>query len=83
MTSILSLNQARWVLADAPLDQVERIARRHDLPEVIARMICARGIAQGDFNEDEIAAFLKPTLKEHFPDPFALAGIAPIIWRAQ
>lgn len=71
MTVIRSLNQAKWVLADAPLDQVERVARRHDLPEVIARMLCARGIAEND-----IAAFLNPTLKDHFPDPFALAGMA-------
>ena len=29
----LSLNKARWVMPDASLDVVERVARAHDLPE--------------------------------------------------
>jgi len=70
MTSILSLSNARWVQPDIDIAQVERLARRHNLPEMIARLLCQRGIA-----EDNIAAFLSPSLKEHFPDPFSLAGM--------
>ncbi len=67
-----SLNGARWKLADAEVDvaQVARIMRSHDVPEVIARLLCARAIP-----EDQIAAFLNPTLKEHFPDPLSMAGM--------
>ena len=63
----LSLNKARWVMPDADLGAVEKITRAHDLPEVVARMLVQRGI-----KADDIPAFLNPTLKDHFPDPFAL-----------
>ncbi len=65
-----SLNQARWVMPDVDLDEVARVARAHDLPEAAARMLCARGIAQ-----DDIPSFLKPTLKDDFPDPLSLQGM--------
>ncbi|MGB0719684.1 MAG: single-stranded-DNA-specific exonuclease RecJ [Bdellovibrionales bacterium] len=70
MLDSLSFNKARWDLPDVDLSYVERIARTHDVPEVAARMLAGRGVA-----EDEIAAFLHPTLKDHFPDPFSMAGM--------
>jgi single-stranded-DNA-specific exonuclease len=63
-----SLNKARWVLPDVALDDVERLARAHDVPEIIARILCQRGV-------EDVAGFLNPTLKDHFPDPFSLAGM--------
>ncbi|MDH5723545.1 MAG: DHH family phosphoesterase, partial [Alphaproteobacteria bacterium] len=68
--SSYSLNKARWILADAPLSDIEDIARRFDLPEIVARLLCARGIAKED-----VGSFLKPTLKDDFPDPFSLKGM--------
>lgn len=65
-----SFGKARWVMADPPVEQVEALMRRHDLPEMIARMLVSRGVAEGD-----VDAFLAPTLREHFPDPFKLAGM--------
>ena len=65
-----SLNKAHWLLPDTDLTQVERIARAHDLPEIVARLLCVRGIEEAD-----IEGFLHPTLKTHFPDPFALKGM--------
>lgn len=66
-----SLGKARWRMADGDLDAVERVVRQYDVPEVVARLLCARGVAM-----DEIPAFLNPTLKDHFPDPFSLKGMA-------
>lgn len=74
MTSILNIDQSlmlsRWVMADVRMDDVERIMRRHDLPEAVARLLAGRGVA-----EDSIANFLNPTLKNDFPDPFSLTGM--------
>jgi len=63
-----SLNKARWVLPDVPIDAVERLVRDHDVPEVIARMLHARGVK-------DIPVFLRPTFQENFPDPFCMAGM--------
>lgn len=65
-----SFNRARWVLGDADLATVEQIARRHDVPEIIARLLVLRGVAA-----DDVPKFLNPTLKNDFPDPFTLAGM--------
>ena len=65
-----SLMRARWVMPDAPLDQVEQLARAHNLPEIVARMLCARGVTK-----DSVETFLRPTLKNNFPDPFTMQGM--------
>ncbi|MCD8526350.1 MAG: single-stranded-DNA-specific exonuclease RecJ [Alphaproteobacteria bacterium] len=65
-----SLGKARWVMNDPSLDRVDTLMRRHDLPEIVARLLAARGI-----EEAEVQSFLSPTLREHFPDPFKLAGM--------
>lgn len=80
MFDSLSLNKAHWVRPDVDLGAVERVARAHDLPETIARMLLQRGVAQ-----DDIPGFLKPTLREHFPDPFLMAdmkGLAEFVAEA-
>lgn len=65
-----SLSQTRWTMQETDLNKVEQIARRYDLPEVVARLLCARGIA-----ENKISSFLSPTLKNDLPDPYSLAGM--------
>ena len=62
--------QAKWVMPEVALDDVEKLARQYDLPEIVARLLCARGI-----EADEVQSFLYPTLKDNFPDPFSLQGM--------
>lgn len=65
-----SLMGARWIIPETDNDQVERLARRHGLPEIIARLLVLR-----DIDEESVEAFLFPTLKAHFPDPLTMAGM--------
>ncbi len=65
-----SLMQARWVVPAVSLDTVEKIARQHDLPEIVARLIQGRNIPL-----DGIESFLDPKLSRDFPDPFKLQGM--------
>ncbi len=65
-----SLNKARWVASDSALDDIERIARKHDIPEIAARLVVQAGIPF-----EEVEAFLKPTLKNDFPNPFSMKGM--------
>lgn len=55
---------------DPSLDRVEALMRRFDLPEMVARLLAVRGVA-----EDSVPAFLNPTLRDHFPNPFKLKGM--------
>ncbi len=65
-----SLQGARWILASADLDQVDRYMKFYCLPEIIARLLCIRGVPFQSVDE-----FLNPSLREHFPDPSSLAGM--------
>jgi single-stranded-DNA-specific exonuclease len=65
-----SLMQARWSMPDVSMDVVEQITRKHNLPEIIARLLSVRNIAP-----DEVDAFLNPTLKSNLPSPFTLKGM--------
>lgn len=60
----------KWSLPDADLTQVERFTQQRDVPEIIARLLVLRGVEEG-----QVDAFLNPTLKDHFPDPFSMAGM--------
>lgn len=66
----LSFMNARWVMAEASNDDIARMARAHDLPEFIARLLCIRGISEAGAQ-----SFLKPTFARDFPDPFQMAGM--------
>ncbi|HEX4408317.1 MAG TPA: single-stranded-DNA-specific exonuclease RecJ [Xanthobacteraceae bacterium] len=46
------------------------IAQRHDLPELLARIIAGRNI-----EADAVDAFLDPTIKQSMPDPFVLTAM--------
>jgi single-stranded-DNA-specific exonuclease len=68
-----SLMRSRWVMPDAELSVIERIARAHELPEMIALLLCTRKIEEAD-----IGRFLNPTLRNDFPDPFSMQGMAAL-----
>ncbi len=65
-----SLKDARWVFPAVEQDVVTRISQMHGLPDYIARMLNARGVGPED-----VGAFLNPTLRDHFPDPFSMVGM--------
>jgi single-stranded-DNA-specific exonuclease len=74
-----SLQLARWVFPAADPDAVERLARRHGLPEIVARLLHARQVP-----EEGVESFLNPKLKTDFPDPMKLAGMAELApWLAE
>lgn len=58
-------------MPDARQDVADVIARQQDVPEIVARIMAARGVAA-----EEAEAFLNPRLAAHFPDPFSLSGMA-------
>jgi single-stranded-DNA-specific exonuclease len=65
-----SLTGRRWVLRDADGRVGLGIAQRLGLPEVVGRLLAARGV------DIEVAQhFLEPTLRALLPDPSALAGM--------
>ena len=62
-----SASGRRW---KARLDDVraaEAISQRHELPEILGRVLAARGVAV-----DDADSFLNPTLRELMPQPSAL-----------
>ncbi len=65
-----SLKDSRWVFPAVEQDIVARISQLHDLPDYIARMLHIRGVGPED-----VQSFLNPTLRDHFPDPFYMAGM--------
>lgn len=65
-----SLNKARWVISKTSVDEIGRIMRQYDLPEVVSRILYQRGVPFED-----IGSFIAPTLKNDFPDPFSLKGM--------
>ncbi|MDP7142275.1 MAG: single-stranded-DNA-specific exonuclease RecJ [Alphaproteobacteria bacterium] len=65
-----SLLDARWVLSDVSHDAVARLVTRHNIPEIIARLLLVRGIA-----EDTIESFMSPVLGKDFPDPHAMTDM--------
>lgn len=66
-----SLNGLRWHAPMGDWDAAARLAQRFNLPEVIARLLHTRGVA-----EEGVEQFLRPTLRDHLPDPFTLQGMA-------
>jgi single-stranded-DNA-specific exonuclease len=47
------------------------IAQRHDVPELLARILASRGV-----EPDEVEGFLDPTVKRLMPDPHVLTAMA-------
>lgn len=59
-----SLLGRRWVERDTDASQVLRIAQQLGAPELVARLLQARGVTA-----EAAAGFLNPTLKADLPDP--------------
>ena len=62
-----SIAGKKWVLSPTDDRLAAMISQTFDLPDIVARIMTARGIAF-----DDIAAFLNPSLKEQLPDPDSL-----------
>lgn len=61
--SISAMNRL-WQLREVDENLAQAIAREHELPEIVARVLVARGIAT-----EAVADFLNPTLRSSLPDP--------------
>ncbi|TWT12727.1 single-stranded-DNA-specific exonuclease RecJ [Reyranella sp. CPCC 100927] len=59
-----SLSGRRWRLRAGEEASAMAIAQRHGLPDVVARLLSARGVAP-----DAVDDFLAPTLRRFLPDP--------------
>ena len=59
-----SLTGRRWSLTSIDERLAAAFSQQHGLPEIVARVLTARGIALG-----EVASFLAPTLRDLLPDP--------------
>lgn len=62
--TLLSLTGREWVLRAADDRQVASLCQKLNLPDCVARILCARGVGV-----DEAELFLNPSLKTHLPDP--------------
>lgn len=60
----LSITGKIWQLRDADDAMVSAISRQYELPEIVTRILVARGT-----KEDNIENFLNPTLRAYLPDP--------------
>ena len=60
----ISATGRAWQVREVDERLVAAIAREHDLPEIVARVLVARGI-----DIDSVEDFLSPTLRNALPDP--------------
>lgn len=67
---VSSLSLRRWVWRDAPERVAQAIAQRLNLPEILGRLLAARGL-----DADAATHFLDPSLRALMPDPSCLAGM--------
>jgi len=73
----LSSRNHRWNLLDASSRDVTYLKQRHNLPDLIARLLAQRNISV-----DEAPGFLSPTLKDLMPDPFHFKDMEKAVQRA-
>lgn len=66
-TTTLSILGQRWCEREANPRDVMTLHQQVDVPEIIARILAARGV-----HPQDAASFLNPTLRTHLPDPFHL-----------
>ncbi|RME67999.1 MAG: single-stranded-DNA-specific exonuclease RecJ, partial [Alphaproteobacteria bacterium] len=59
-----------WYARTAPAHLAEALAQRLGVPEIVGRVLAARGVGL-----DEAEAFLEPSLRLAMPDPSVLAGM--------
>ncbi|TXL71625.1 single-stranded-DNA-specific exonuclease RecJ [Vineibacter terrae] len=65
-----SLSGRRWMLREGDEACSMAIAQRHGLPDAVARLLAARGVAA-----DAVGDFLEPTLRRFLPDPSHLKDL--------
>jgi len=67
-----SLSGQSWIerLSASDRNAALAISQRHDLPELVGRVLAARGV-----DLDNTASFLAPTLRELMPDPYVLTDM--------
>ena len=65
-----SLTGKRWIGREADDRQSLALAQRLNLPEIVGRVLAARGIGL-----DQAGTFLNPTLKDLLPDPSLLKAM--------
>jgi single-stranded-DNA-specific exonuclease len=61
-----SLKGRRWVGRGYNDRDALAIAQKHNLPEIVARVLAGRGVGL-----DDVPVYLEPTLRDHLPDPSA------------
>ena len=66
-TGAVSATGRAWKLREPDLRQVMACMQQHELPQMVAEILVARGVAL-----DEVLHFMQPTLKNSLPDPFHL-----------
>jgi single-stranded-DNA-specific exonuclease len=62
-----SVSGRRWSLMPADEHLCTALAQRHGIPDVVARILAARGVGLGD-----VESFLTPKLRDLLPDPCRL-----------
>lgn len=75
-----SLTGRRWIARPADESGIATITRQQQISDSLARVICGRGIEPG-----EAAQFLRPRLKDSFPDPSSFQDMdkaAALVWDA-
>ncbi len=63
----LSVSGKKWIIPYVDEQKVLAYKQKHDLPEVVARILVVR-----DIQEHEIESFLHPTIKHLLPNPWQL-----------
>ena len=59
-----------WSLNEVDDRQVLALSQRHGLPDIVCRLLAARGIAP-----DNVAAYLEPKIRDLLPDPSCLTDL--------
>ena len=65
-----SVTGRRWVLRDIDERQALAVAQRHGLPEIVGRVLAARGV-----DAEGVPSFLQPALRDSLPDPSRLKDL--------
>jgi single-stranded-DNA-specific exonuclease len=73
-----SFSGRRWRVADGDEDEIRAMAAEHGIPQVLARILAARGISAKD-----AADYLNPTLKRLLPEPLALKDMDKAVARVR
>lgn len=73
-----SLNGRRWEERGADLRQTAALVQQLALPEVVARVLAARGVTAA-----EAPRFLEPRLRDYLPDPSCLKDMDAAVARLQ